>query len=75
MITSNQILSSNDDTETNQVILTVKSIQTLLLSCIDKCPRAYSARFNILFRLFYFSYHCSIVGVKFYASKNFNKLL
>ncbi|CAF3351808.1 unnamed protein product [Rotaria sp. Silwood1] len=51
LITSNQVLSSNDDNETNQVILTVKSIQTLLLSCIDKCPRAYSASWCKILRV------------------------
>ncbi|CAF1232080.1 unnamed protein product [Adineta steineri] len=43
VITSNQVLSSNDDYKKNQVLLTVKSIQTLLLSCNDKSPRGYDA--------------------------------
>lgn len=33
------------------MILTVKSLQSLLLSCIDKSPRAYSDRLNIFFHL------------------------
>jgi len=34
------------------VILTVKSLQSLLLSCIDKSPRAYSDRLNIFSQFF-----------------------
>ncbi|CAF2119965.1 unnamed protein product [Rotaria magnacalcarata] len=51
VITSNQVLSSNEEKETNQVILTIKSIQTLLLSCTDKCPRAYSASWCKILRV------------------------
>ena len=41
-LTSTQVVSSNEDNNT-KVILTVKSLQQLLLSCIDKDPRAFSA--------------------------------
>lgn len=44
MITSNEMLLSNEDKTKNEVILTVKSIQTLLLSCIDKDARAFGAK-------------------------------
>ncbi|UJR24848.1 hypothetical protein I4U23_006217 [Adineta vaga] len=51
VITSNQVAHSNEDDSSKQVILTVKSIQSLLLSCADKAPRGHDSGWSKILRI------------------------
>ncbi|CAF1035137.1 unnamed protein product [Adineta ricciae] len=51
VITSNQVADSNEDDHSKQVILTVRSIQSLLLSCADKAPRGHDSGWSKILRI------------------------